>query len=304
MLIGFNQWRATIGLFWNDKHHSSKNDLNHIKNLNFRFVFFIALLLITHGDIETNQGPKSKSSKYFSCCHWNVNSILAHDKLSLLTAYNSTQHYDIICISETYLDSSIDENILKLDGYSLIRADHPGNLKRGGVCLYYKENLLLRHIKTEYFPQCLLCRISIQNQTGYLVVTYRSPNQNNNEFNEFLTNFERLLSHVKQLKSSFLVKLGDFNARSKSWCSDDITTYEGSNIDPLTTTHGLHQLISQPTHLLPTSSTCIDLIFTDQPNLVVNSGTHPSFHKNCHHQITFCRLNLKIEYPPPYERLV
>ena len=110
MLIGINQWRATIGLFWNDKHHSNKKDLNHSKNLNYRFVFFTALLLITHGDIETNPEPKSKNSKYFSCCHWNVNSILAHDKLSLLTAYNSTQHYDIICISETYLDSSIDEN--------------------------------------------------------------------------------------------------------------------------------------------------------------------------------------------------
>ena len=115
MLIGINQWRATIGLFWDDKHCSSKNNLNHVKNLNFQFVFFLALLLITHGDIETNPGPKSKNSKYFSCCHWNVNSILAHDKLSLLTAYNSNQHYDIICISGTYLDSSIDENILKLD---------------------------------------------------------------------------------------------------------------------------------------------------------------------------------------------
>ena len=177
----------------------------------------------------------------------------------------------------------IDENILKLDGYSLIWADHPGNKKTGGVCIYYKGNLFLRHIKTEYFPQCLLCKISIQNQTGYLTVTYRSPNQNNNEFNEFLTNFERLLNHVKQLKSSFLVILGDFNARSKSWCSDDITTYEGSKIDSLTTTHGLHQLISQPNHLLPTSPTCIDLVFTDQSNLVVDSGAHLSLHKNCHH---------------------
>ena len=61
-------------------------------------------------------------------------SIHAHDKLSLLTAYNSTQHYDIICISETYLDSSIDENTFKLDGCSLIRADYPGNMKRGGIC--------------------------------------------------------------------------------------------------------------------------------------------------------------------------
>ena len=109
---------------------------------------------------------------------------------------------------------------------------------------------------------------------------------------------------MKQLKSSFLVILGDFNGRSKSWCLDDITTYEGSKIHSLTTIHGLHQLISQPTHLLLTSSACIDLIFTDQPNLVVNSGVHPSLHKNCHHQITFYKLNLKIEYSPSYEHLV
>ena len=177
-------------------------------------------------------------------------------------------------------------------------------MKRLGVCLYYKENLLLRHIKTEYFPQCLLCRISIQNQNGYLGVTYRSLSQNKNEFREFLTNFERLLNHAKQLKSSFLIILGDFKARSKFWCLDDITTYEGPKTDSLTTTHGLHQLISQLTPLLSTSSTCIDLIFTDQPNLVVNSGVYPSLHKNCYHKITFCKLNLKIEYLPPYERLV
>ena len=66
----------------------------------------------------------------------------------------------------------------------------------------------------------------------------------------------------------------------------------------------MHQLISDPTHLLPNSSSCIDLIFTDQPNLVVDSGVHPSLHPNCHHQITFSRYNLNVEYPPPYERLV
>ena len=49
---------------------------------------------------------------------------------------------------------------------------------------------------------------------------------------------------------------------------------------------------------------CIDLIFTDQPSLVADSGVHSTLHENCRHQITYCKLNLKIEYPPPYERLV
>ena len=49
---------------------------------------------------------------------------------------------------------------------------------------------------------------------------------------------------------------------------------------------------------------CIDLIFTDQPSLIVDSGFHPSLHSNCHYQITYCKFNLITEHPPPYERLI
>ena len=80
--------------------------------------------------------------------------------------------------------------------------------------------------------------------------------------------------------------LGDFSARSKYLYLDDITAYEGSNINSLSLTYGLPEVICQLIHLLATSSLCIDLAFTDQPNLVVNSGVHPSLHRNCHHCIT------------------
>ena len=62
--------------------------------------------------------------------------------------------------------------------------------------------------------------------------------------------------------------------------------------------------MSQPTNLLPQTSRYIDLIFTDQANLIVDSGVHPSLQSNCHHQITYCKLNLNTEYPPPHECLV
>ena len=56
--------------------------------------------------------------------------------MSLLAAYNSVYRYDIIFISESFLDSTIsdDDNILHMEGNNLIRADHPDNIKRGGVC--------------------------------------------------------------------------------------------------------------------------------------------------------------------------
>ena len=113
-----------------------------------------------------------------------------------------------------------------------------------------------------------------------------------------------VLNFVKQSQPSFTIILGGFDARSKSWWADDITSPEGTDIDSLTTVHGLQQLMSEPIHLLPNSLSCIDLTFTDQPNLVVDSGAHPSLHPTCHHQIIFYKFNLMIEYPPPYEHLV
>ena len=55
---------------------------------------------------------------------------------------------------------------------------------------------------------------------------------------------------------------------------------------------------------LPNSSSCIDLIFTNQPNLVTESGVYPSLLLKCHYQIVFAKLNLNVEYPPLYERLI
>ena len=142
------------------------------------------------------------------------------------------------------------------------------------------------------------------NKIGYIAVTYHCPSQTASEFDNFLENFEKLLYQIQQFRSSSAVTLGDFNAKSKSWWNEGITSNEGSQIDSLTTIYGMEQLISDPTHILPNSSTCIDLIFTDQPILVVDSGVHPSLHANCYHQITYCKFNLIIENPPPYQHLV
>ena len=52
------------------------------------------------------------------------------------------------------------------------------------------------------------------------------------------------------------------------------------------------------------SSSCIDLLFTSQPNLVMESGVHSSLRPNCNHRVVFAKLNLSILYPPPYQRTV
>ena len=77
------------------------------------------LVLLMDGDIESNPGPKTKTKnpKFFSCCRWNVDRVLAHNKLSMLEAYNIAHKYNLICISESYLDSTVplDDNSVYLN---------------------------------------------------------------------------------------------------------------------------------------------------------------------------------------------
>ena len=137
-----------------------------------------------------------------------------------------------------HLDSTVDPNNILIDAYNLLRADNRENVKRGGVCLYYRENLTLLLVNTPYIEQCILREINIQNTTGYAAVLDRSPSQSSNESEEFLVNFDKLWNQVNI--SSFTVILRDFNARSQSWWSDDIRSYEGSHIDFLINTYGFH----------------------------------------------------------------
>ena len=75
-------------------------------------------------------------------------------------------------------------------------------------------------------------------------------------------------------------------------------------IDAVTSNYGLNQLIQEPTHTLNSFSSCIDLIFTSQPNLVMESEVYSFLHPSRHHQIIFAKFNLSILYPPRYERTV
>ena len=112
----------------------------YILLLTFVYIFSF---LYCHGYIELNPGPRKSKENTLSICHWNLNSITAHNfsKLTQLKAYISTYKHDIICLSETYLDSSIPDNLIEIESYNLVRADHPDNIKGGGVCIYYKESL-------------------------------------------------------------------------------------------------------------------------------------------------------------------
>ena len=175
-----------------------------------------------------------------------------------------------------------------------MRSDHPLNSKDIGVCIYYKNYLPLRIISVNYLSECINFEIMIRNKICNFITLYRSSSQNQED------NLEMKLETLEQRNPFLMVIIDDFNAKSKHWCSQDSTNFKGIIIENVTSQFGLSQIIKEPTHILESSSSCIDLMFTTQPNLEVESGVHPSLHPNFHHQIVFAKFNLQIYHPQPY----
>ena len=181
------------------------------------------------GDIEENPGPKRNSNQSFSiCCYWNLNSITAHNylKISLLRDYISLHNFDVVSISETYLDSTtaLNNENLEIAGYNLLGADHPSNTKRGGVCAYYKSSLTLRLIDVHYLQECLIFEILIGGKSCYFISLHRSPSQSSDSFEEFADNLQLSLDKISNQKPFLTVVLGDFNTKSSNWYKHDQTT--------------------------------------------------------------------------------
>ena len=128
---------------------------------------------------------------------------------------------------------------------------------------------------------------------------YRSSNQSQDDFETFTENLKLNSENLVQRNPFLVVAIGDFNAKSSNRFCQDKANFEGVAIVNLTSLLGLHQVIKEPTHILDTSFSCIDLIFTSLPNLIIESGVHSSLHSNCHYQTIFGKFNLEIVYPPP-----
>ena len=82
-----------------------------------------------------------------NCLHLNARSRLA--KVPEITLLAARTNATVISISETHLDSSITDNEIKIDGYSILRHDRDQN--GGGVCVctsattgHFPEGLILK----------------------------------------------------------------------------------------------------------------------------------------------------------------
>ena len=96
---------------------------------------FCIILLILAGDIELNPGPQqSTTSHELSIIHTNIGSL--RNKIDELSIEASKLNLDVVTVSETWLNETIDNKDIALSGFSPpIRLDRHGH---GGVAILFK----------------------------------------------------------------------------------------------------------------------------------------------------------------------
>lgn len=176
----------------------------------------------------------------------------------------STNQFDVIALTETWLDSSVSNHELLPSGYKISRRDRERK-RGGGVVLAVKDS-----IKTEPFKftssSLELVGIVIKSlSNSFLVcVSYRPPNAGP----EFLQEFSRFLKCADVSRYKDIIILGDFNYPSIHWLDgsgfSDITTDRG--FTDILQEAGLFQLVNSPTR----GQNILDLLLTTNEYLIDN----------------------------------
>ena len=76
-------------------------------------------------------------NKGLKIAHINIRSLFG--KIEEIRFMLQKLNFDVLCINETWLNASINNNIISVDGYDLIRHDRMDGRRGGGVCIYIKN---------------------------------------------------------------------------------------------------------------------------------------------------------------------
>ena len=248
--------------------------------------------------------------------HWNANSLptLNFLRIPYIQAYNAVHDCHIIAISESKLNAQHSDDDINIPGYNPIRCDLRENIghTHGGVLVYHKLDIAAAQ-KTDIDPPSytIVLDLKIYGKKVFFIHSYRRFGMNGdvNECNTYFEKFENMMEKLKQENPYCTIVVGDFNAHHSTWHKEHPnlranTDVHGVRMQSIFADNNLEQIVNQPTYVMNNQSTLIDLVATDQPNLVLQNEVLPSPDPLCHHRVNLVRMNLKCTVPDPTTRYV
>jgi exonuclease III len=191
-----------------------------------------------------------------------------NNKIDILESFLEDHPYDVLCLSETWMKYPQAE-LVRIPGYELAtafcRSEHNG----GGTCILLKNNIEyhvrqdINDISKEYFTEC--CCVELPSLSTILICIYR-PDR---DIEIFYNCLEILLEKIRcKERNKSIILGGDFNINMlhKSKHTQRLTD--------LMLSCNLEQLIKEPTRTTMHSSSCIDLVFTNNTSLETAVAEH------------------------------
>lgn len=180
----------------------------------------IILLLLLSGNIQPNPGPEVQTPSDFKflpglkIIHLNVRSLLP--KIYQIRIWVRSTGADIVVISETWLNKSISDNDVCIDGFQIYRVDRLA--KGGGIAIYVNTSLHVDLLQAESLCkqfELLMLKVEIAKGLHVNVVgCYRPPSATSNTL-------QLLKDFLFMLDSDETILIGDLNWDWLSPNSDD-----------------------------------------------------------------------------------
>jgi Reverse transcriptase (RNA-dependent DNA polymerase) len=172
--------------------------------------------------------------------------------LGLSTYYNFNNN-----LQETKIGPDIPNSLLDTVGYSMLRRDRVAG--SGGLLIYFKSHHKLMHSKIDSCFETITLTLLVNHQRVQFISSY-------NPHLEFSTlHLNNLGNIMKTLEVCPTVIIGDLN--------QDLLTSRGDKLREFMLNFNFRNAISLPTHFQRGAATSIDVLLSNDVNLVRNSAT-------------------------------
>jgi len=161
----------------------------------------------------------------------------------------------IIGFTETHVTHMVEDHELEINGYVCVRGNSESS-RMGGVLLYVDRNIKFAIVALNTCERnwwTITIKISNERYKGMLMLVYHSPSSSDAEFMDFLEE-----TCCNELLNGSVIIMGDFNIDMK------VKNYNQNKLMRIMYSIDLKQLVNEPTRIVNTLETIIDLIFTNE----------------------------------------
>ena len=218
-----------------------------------------------------------------NCCIFNSRSI--KNKLSELEILLDSKEYDVIGITETWLNSTCPDGLVTSSNYKVIsRSDRFGHSQGGGVIMIAKNEIVTDTIDLDYYKNMKsssdACGVDIlfDNKRLSLITVYRPPNANDEDDKALIVMLRNFVA-----SSQIPIVVGDFNLPSVNWATRNAALSGDRLILDACNDLDLFQLVEFPTR----GTNILDLILVRDQTLVSECEQHANFGSSDHYMVSF-----------------